>query len=206
MSGKMFLWWWFGSDKGHRSGVRHAKAEKAYESVQNIRQTYHKSLKTSVSVHTERSRGCDVQFRAFAGNEIKYGAIKRVMRLSLNNCRRRGSSVRKKKVSTDSRYRLYWQSVRNVPLAIQTQEKRVSDEQFGLRSGAAQECFTAYYKPDLGQYCPVRALGTTIKEDATWNDQCLNGRIILKWVFKKQDTIMWTSDGILSTLMSSHGI
>lgn len=63
-------------DKGHRSGVRHAKAEKAYESVQNIRQTYHKSLKTSVSVHTERSRGCAVQLRAFAANEIKYDAIK----------------------------------------------------------------------------------------------------------------------------------
>jgi len=48
-----------------------------------------------VSVHTERSRGCAVQLRAFAANEIKYGAIKRVMGLSLNNCRRRGSSVRK---------------------------------------------------------------------------------------------------------------
>lgn len=56
-----------------------------HESVQNILQTYHKSLKTSVSVHTERSRGYDVQLRAFAANEIKYGAIKRVMGLSLNN-------------------------------------------------------------------------------------------------------------------------
>jgi hypothetical protein len=96
MPGKLFLPWHVGGDKGHRSGVRHAQGGKGlHESVQNILQTYHKSLKTSASVHTERSRGYDVQLRAFAANEIKYGAIKRVMGLSLNNCRRRGSSVRK---------------------------------------------------------------------------------------------------------------
>jgi len=56
-------------------------------------------------------------------------------------------------------------------MAIQTQEERVSDEQFGLRSGAAQECFTVYYKPDLdkkelGHYCPVPVLRSALK-DAT---------------------------------------
>ena len=58
---------------------------------------------------------------------------------------------------------------------------------------------------ELGHYCPVPALGATLRDDVIWKDRGLSSIIILNWVLKKQDKIVWTTDGISSTLMSSHG-